>query len=216
MNLIAAYMLHVLAGSQSMGKLSHAFKNVRNMDKFLHDNAAPSDGTQPILTRETMSYAISLSISCVSFHATNDTSKGKASAAYERAMEHFNELDECDWHTLLRDLLIEYVTLLTNPDSWTMSTRPAPARTAPAPAAPAPAEGEGEGGGAGGAATPAPAAGGGGGVGGASAGDGGGDGDGDGDGDKEEDGAGDEEAAGAKPAASKAKGKVPKGKKGKK
>jgi hypothetical protein len=110
MNLIAAYMLHALAGTQSMGKLLHACKNVRNMDKFLHENAAPSGGTQPILTRETISYAISLSISCVRFHANNDTSKGKASAAYERAMEHFNRLLECDWHNLLRDLQIEYVT----------------------------------------------------------------------------------------------------------
>ena len=79
LNLIAAYMLHALAGSQSMGKLSHAFKNVRNMDKFLHENAAPPFRTQPILTRETMSYAISLSISSVTFHAGADNSKGKAS-----------------------------------------------------------------------------------------------------------------------------------------
>ena len=76
---------------------------------------------------------------------------------------NFNELDECYWHNLLRDLLIEYVTLLTNPDSTTLSTpshkkqerleRDIPredARTAPARAAPAPAAGEGGGGGAGG------------------------------------------------------------------
>jgi hypothetical protein len=42
-----------------MGKLLYAFKNVRNMEKFLEENAharrddAP-DGTQPILARETM------------------------------------------------------------------------------------------------------------------------------------------------------------------
>ena len=81
LNLIGAYMLHALAGSQSMGKLSHAFKNVRNMDKFLHENAAPPFGTEQILTRETMSYAISLSISSVTFNAGADNSKGKASAA---------------------------------------------------------------------------------------------------------------------------------------
>ena len=83
LNMIAAYMLHALAETQSMGRLLHAFKNVRNMDKFLEDNAQPPDGAQPILTRETMSYAISLSISCVCFHANNDTSKGRASAAYD-------------------------------------------------------------------------------------------------------------------------------------
>ncbi len=68
---------------------------------------------------------------------------------------HFNELDECDGHNLLRHLLIEYVTLLTNPDSTTLLTRTAPARTAPARAAPAPDAREGGGGGAGGAAAPA-------------------------------------------------------------
>ncbi len=63
LNLIAAYMLHALAWTQSMGKLFYTFKNVRNMDKFLHENTAPSGVTQPIITCETMSYAVSLSIS---------------------------------------------------------------------------------------------------------------------------------------------------------
>ncbi len=61
LNLISAYMLHALAESQSMGKLLYAFKNVWNMEKFLEENAHAPDGTQPILTRETMAYAISLS-----------------------------------------------------------------------------------------------------------------------------------------------------------
>jgi hypothetical protein len=54
LNWIAAYMLHALAESQSMGKLLYAFKNVLNMEKFLEENANPPGGTQPILTRETM------------------------------------------------------------------------------------------------------------------------------------------------------------------
>ena len=36
------------------GKLLYAYKNVRNMEKFLEDNAHAPDGTQPILARETM------------------------------------------------------------------------------------------------------------------------------------------------------------------
>ena len=40
LHLIAAYMLHALAQSQSMGKLLYAFKNARNMDKFLEENAS--------------------------------------------------------------------------------------------------------------------------------------------------------------------------------
>ena len=51
LNLIAAYILHALVESQSMGKLLYAFKNVRNMEKFLEDNAHAPDGTQPILAR---------------------------------------------------------------------------------------------------------------------------------------------------------------------
>jgi hypothetical protein len=41
LNLIAAYMLHALIESQSMGI---AFKNVRNMEKFLEENAYAPDG----------------------------------------------------------------------------------------------------------------------------------------------------------------------------
>ena len=54
LNLIAAYILHALVESQSMGKLLYAFKNVRNMKKFLENNSHAPDGTQPILARETM------------------------------------------------------------------------------------------------------------------------------------------------------------------
>ncbi len=51
LNFIATNMLHALVESQSMGKLLHAFKNVRNMDKFLDENAVPPEGAQSILTR---------------------------------------------------------------------------------------------------------------------------------------------------------------------
>ena len=54
LNLIAEYMLHALIESQSMGKLLFAFKNVRNMEKFLEENAHAPEETQPILARETM------------------------------------------------------------------------------------------------------------------------------------------------------------------
>ncbi len=47
LNLIAAYMLHALVESQSMGKLLYAFKKVRNMEKFLEENAHAPDRTQP-------------------------------------------------------------------------------------------------------------------------------------------------------------------------
>jgi hypothetical protein len=116
LNLITAYMLHALAASQSMGKLLHAFKNVRNMDKFLEEYAAPPDGTHLILTRETMSYVISLSIRCVFFYANNYIVKGKVSAANERAMLDLQSMSDSAWHTLLLHVLVEYVMLLNNPE----------------------------------------------------------------------------------------------------
>ncbi len=54
LNWIAAYMLHALVESQSMGKPLYAFKNVRNWEQFLEENAHAPDGTQPILARKTM------------------------------------------------------------------------------------------------------------------------------------------------------------------
>ena len=99
LNLIAAYMLNALVKSQSMGKLLYAFKNVRNMEKFLEENADAPDGTQPILIRETLAYAISLSISCVCLHANNNILKGRASAAYEWAMSDLKSMSDDTWHT---------------------------------------------------------------------------------------------------------------------
>ena len=115
-NLIAAYMLHALAESQSMGKLLYAFKNVRNMEKFLEENAHAHNGTQLILTRETMAYTISLSISCVCLHANDNILKGRASAAYERAMSDLEAMPDATWHSVLQEVLVQYVTLLTNPE----------------------------------------------------------------------------------------------------
>jgi hypothetical protein len=180
-----------------MGKLLYAFKNVRNMDKFLEENASAPDGTPPILTRQTMAYAISLCISCVCLHANEDLLKGRASAAYERAMTDFESMSDATWHSLLRDVLVWYVTHLTNPEG------PAPsapmltkhqilqsdnarkeARAASAAAAAAAAE---------------------------SGGDSGGGGDGDGDDDDATSAHGDEDEA-AQPAAAKAAGGAPKGK----
>jgi hypothetical protein len=51
--------------------------------------------------------------------------KGRASAAYERAMAYLENMSDPAWHTLLWNLLVEpeYVTLLTNPEG--------PAQSAP-------------------------------------------------------------------------------------
>ncbi len=154
----------------------------------------PPEGAQSILTRETMSYAISLFISCVCFHVNNNNSKGRASAAYERAMTDLDNMSDHAQHTLLRQLLIEYVTLLTNPEG-TVPSAPSLKRREFLDRDKASKEAR--------AATATAAGGGGGG------GEGGGDGDGDEDEDEDDDGSGpgEEEAATTKPAASKAKGR---------
>ena len=87
-----------------------------------HPAAAPTDGIQPLLTRETMSYAISLSVSCVYYHENTDTSKSRASGAYERAITDLNNMSDPEWYALLREVLIEYVTLLTNPEYLTVGS----------------------------------------------------------------------------------------------
>ncbi len=88
------------------------------MQKFLEENAHAHDVTPPILTRETMAYAISLSISCVCLHASDDILKGRDSAAYERAMSDLEAMPDATWHSVLQleEVLVQYVTLLTNPE----------------------------------------------------------------------------------------------------
>ncbi len=61
-------------------------------------------------------HAISLSISCVCFYANNNLLKGRASAAYERAISDLECTSYDMWHTLLRDVLVRYIKLLTNPE----------------------------------------------------------------------------------------------------
>ncbi len=72
------------------------------------------DGTQPILICETMAYSISLSISCVRLHANDDILNGRASAAYKRAMSDLEAMPDATWHSLLQDVLVQYVKLPTN------------------------------------------------------------------------------------------------------
>ncbi len=62
-----------------------------------------------------MAHAISLSISCVCLHANDDILKGRASAAYERAMSDLEAMPDATWHSVIQEVLVQYVTLLTNP-----------------------------------------------------------------------------------------------------
>ncbi len=46
----------------------------------------------------------------------NNLLKGRASAAYKRARSDLECTSDDMWHTLLRDILVRYVKLLTNPE----------------------------------------------------------------------------------------------------
>jgi hypothetical protein len=128
----------------------------------------------------------------------NNLFKGRASAAYERAMSDLECTSDDTWQTLLQDVLVRYVKLLTNPEG--------PAQSAPTLTRKEIIERDTARKGARAAAAAATAAA-------AAAADGGGDSGGDGGGDDDASGHGDEDEA-AQPATAKAaccaaKGKAP-------
>jgi hypothetical protein len=57
----------------------------------------------------------------VCLHATDSIVNSRASAAYEKAMADLKNMSDPAWYTLLRNLLIEYVTLITNPEGPALS-----------------------------------------------------------------------------------------------
>ena len=114
--MIAVYMLHTLAESQSMANLAVAFRNARNMERFLDEQCSGEDNVAPILTRQTMAYAIYLSVQSVCFRTTDEMLKGKPASTYERALADFEKLNDPTWRSLLESLLIPYVRQVTCPE----------------------------------------------------------------------------------------------------
>ena len=82
LNVIAVYMLHTLAESQSMANLAVAFRNARNMERFLSEQFSGEDDVAPILTRQTVAYAIYLSVQSVCFRTTDEMLKGKPASTH--------------------------------------------------------------------------------------------------------------------------------------
>jgi hypothetical protein len=78
MNLASIYMLSALASLQSMGKI----KNVENAASIMQKNFPSVPGgipelekgvsACPVLTRHTLAYAISLSVSCIYYICNDD------------------------------------------------------------------------------------------------------------------------------------------------
>ncbi len=70
LNLIAAYMLHSLAQSQSMGKVNAGFENAKSITKMLNQTFPALDEDEaplPLVTRETFAYAMTLGTWSVCF-----------------------------------------------------------------------------------------------------------------------------------------------------
>ncbi len=87
MNLPCIYMVAALAGSQSMSKLGSGFKTVKQAESIMSKTfpsipggSAELDGASgtPYITRQTVAYAISLSVSCIYYAANNEANKGRA------------------------------------------------------------------------------------------------------------------------------------------
>ena len=77
-NLTGMYILNRVCTSQSMSMLGAGFKNLKGLRSMLGKrfpalpDAEPPLGALPYITRQTVSYALSLVISCVCY-AYNDT-----------------------------------------------------------------------------------------------------------------------------------------------
>ena len=111
-------MLHSLAQSQSMGKVSAGFKNAKSMTKMLSQTFPALDEDEaplPLVTRETLAYAMTLGIWSVCFKSDDDMFKGRPEAFYEKALKDLQGLGDEQWDSLLKGLMLEYVGLVTSP-----------------------------------------------------------------------------------------------------
>jgi len=133
MNMLAIYMLGALAASQSMGKVGFAFKNVKNSELIMSKRFPTLDGLAtehecvsgaPYITRQTLAYAISLSVSAL-FYAVNDESNtGRAEEVYDKALRDMEQLSDAKFDECLGGLLAFYVQRVTSPEPPGPGTMP--------------------------------------------------------------------------------------------
>ena len=121
-NLAGMYILNRVCTSQSMSLVGAGFKNLKGLRTMLRrrfpalPNAEPPLGELPYITRQTLSYALSLVISCVCY-AYNDTMiKGRPDQLYEKIIASFSELNDDDFMEILTFRLTDWVTKVTAPE----------------------------------------------------------------------------------------------------
>ena len=133
MNLPAIYMLGALAASQSMAKVGFAFKNVKNSELIMSKRFPTLDGLAtehecvsgaPYITRQTLAYAVSLSVSAL-FYAVNDESNtGRADEVYDKALRDMEQLSDAKFDECLGGLLQFYVQNVNSPEPPGPGTMP--------------------------------------------------------------------------------------------
>ena len=133
MNLPAIYMLGALAASQSMGKVGFAFKNLKNSELIMSKRFPTLDGLAtehecvsgaPYITRQTLAYAVSLSVSAL-FYAVNDESNtGRPDEVYDKALRDMEQLSDAKFDECLGGLLQFYVQNVNSPEPPGPGTMP--------------------------------------------------------------------------------------------
>jgi hypothetical protein len=133
MNLPAIYMLGALAASQSMAKVGFAFKSVKNSELIMSKRFPTLDGLAtehecvsgaPYITRQTLAYAVSLSVSAL-FYAVNDESNtGRADEVYDKALRDMEQLSDAKFDECLGGLLQYYVQNVNSPEPPGPGTMP--------------------------------------------------------------------------------------------
>ncbi len=116
-------MLHFLENYQSMGMLQAGFKTVKGMQRLMAQRfpALKMKWTRlpafKCVTRETLAYAFKLSLSVwsVCFKSDGDMFKGTAATFYDKALKDLQGLADKDWERLVKDLLLQYVMMVTSP-----------------------------------------------------------------------------------------------------
>jgi hypothetical protein len=133
MNLPAIYMLGALAASQSMAKVGFALKSVKNSELIMSKRFPTLDGLAtehecvsgaPYITRQTLAYAVSLSVSAL-FYAVNDESNtGRADEVYDKALRDMEQLSDAKFDECLGGLLQFYVQNVNSPEPPGPGTMP--------------------------------------------------------------------------------------------
>jgi len=115
LNVVTVYILSRLATSQSMGLIGAGFKSPKHAVGMLSKRFAPLPdadiplGSLPYVTRQTVSYALSLVISAVSYSRTCILTKGRAPMTYEKLYDDFAKLTDEDFQEELRILIRSYL-----------------------------------------------------------------------------------------------------------